>query len=296
MYITVVVMELPFGGEMKTNMSKSAQSTTEQIREQYEIEKELASVLRNADASERQNLYTTLYDEFHRRLPHIQQNRGEQFPELTGKHIEQQYCLVKRFIDGNTSFLEVGPGDCGLSLKVAEQVELVHAIDVSNEVTKDLLLPDNFRLVISDGSDIPVPDGSINLAYSNQLMEHLHPDDANSQLKNMYKALAPDGKYICLTPNKFSGPHDISKYFDNTATGFHLKEYSVADLRAGFKAAGFSKVTLYAGGRGKYIRFPVWAALACETLLGLLPVGLRKPVARFLPVKAVLGINLIGYK
>jgi predicted SAM-dependent methyltransferase len=34
---------------------------------------------------------------------------------------------------------------------------------------------------------------SVDLAYSNQLMEHLHPDDASEQLANVYRALKPGG-------------------------------------------------------------------------------------------------------
>ena len=71
-------------------------------------------------------------------------------------------------------------------------------------------------------------------------MEHLHPDDAVDQLKNIYNALVNGGKYICITPNRLTGPHDISKYFDNVATGFHLKEYTVTELSGLFREVGFS--------------------------------------------------------
>ena len=60
----------------------------------------------------------------------------------------------------------------------------------------------NFELIISDGISIPVPAGSIDFAYSNQLMEHLHPDDAESQLENVFTALRPGGAYLCITPNR----------------------------------------------------------------------------------------------
>jgi len=171
-------------------MSKTTQRTIEQIREQYEIEKELAYILRTANSSERRELYTSLYDEFYRRLPHHTQLRRKQSPELTKKHVDRQFRLLRKFLRNDISFLEVGPGDCSLSLQVAQQVKQVYAIDISNEITKKITLPPNLRLIISDGSSTPVPNQSVDLAYSHQLMEHLHPEDADSQLKNIYNALA----------------------------------------------------------------------------------------------------------
>jgi len=76
-------------------------------------------------------------------------------------------------------------------------------------------------------------------------MEHLHPDDALTQLQNIYQAISEHGIYICVTPNRLSGPHDISKYFSEFSQGFHLKEYTVTELYHLFKAAGFSTVFLY---------------------------------------------------
>jgi len=277
-------------------MSETTQRTIEQIREHYEVEKSLAGILRNAKPAERQKLYTSLYDEFYRRLPHLPQLSRKLSPELTGKRVDQQLKLLGRFLQKNMSFLEVGPGDCGLALEVKRHVRCVYAVDVSYEITKHVSLPADFQLLISDGSSIPVPNKSIDLAYSNQLMEHLHPDDASAQLKNIYQALTDNGVYVCTTPNRLSGPHDISKHFDDIATGFHLNEYTIDELRTSLRKVGFTRTVLYAGGKGIYIRFPLWLAVLCEKVLAGTPVRLRKKVARFLPVKAILGINLVASK
>jgi SAM-dependent methyltransferase len=220
----------------------------------------------------------------------------KQSPQLTQQTVNRKLKFINRFLPQVESFLEVGPGDCALSLKMAEIVKQVYAVDVSEEITKDIVEPNNFQLIISDGSSIPVPSNTIDLAYSNQLMEHLHPNDAYNQLKNIYAALKDSGKYICITPNRFYGPSDISKYFDDVATGFHLKEYTIGELSNLFKEVGFSKAILYAGGEGIYIRFPLQLSLMCEKLLNKLPSKFRKACARFLPMKAILGIKLIGLK
>src|SRR5688572_21898007 len=114
--------------------------------------------------------------------------------------------LLSRFLTPGAVFLEVGAGDCRLTLEVARHVRKAYALDVSQEVNKGLRCPDNFEFVLSNGTNIPVPSGSVTVAYSYQLMEHVHPDDALEQLTNIYRALAPGGVYICITPNRLSGP------------------------------------------------------------------------------------------
>ena len=109
-------------------------------------------------------------------------------------------------------------------------------------------------------------------------------------------SLKPGGKYICITPNRLTGPHDVSKYFEDVATGFHLKEYSLAELRALFAEVGFSELVTYIGGRGVFVRFPTSAIRACESILCSLPYPLRKGVSRVLLVKALLGIIVIAKK
>jgi SAM-dependent methyltransferase len=141
-----------------------------------------------------------------------------------------------------------------------------------------------------------MPVETVDLAYSNQLMEHLHPDDAWEQLRGICDTLKPGGKYVCITPNRLSGPWDISMYYDEAATGFHLKEYTVKELVAIFARAGFKKVFAYAGARGVYLRFPVVLLVLLEKALQQLPLRCRSRIARSLGVRILLGIRLVGVK
>ena len=70
-------------------------------------------------------------------------------------------------------------------------------------------------------------------------MEHLHPDDAATQLCNIFRALKPGGRYLCITPNMVSGPPDISQFFYEEATGLHLREYTYAELVRLMRQVGF---------------------------------------------------------
>jgi hypothetical protein len=107
-------------------------------------------------------------------------------------------------------------------------------------------------------------------------MEHLHSDDAAEQVQGIFKALAPGGKYICITPNRVNGPHDVSCFFDKVATGFHLREYSFRELKDLFLNAGFSKVTGYLGAKGMFVQLPASVLIGIEKMVALLPHGLRR--------------------
>ena len=275
---------------------KPLQRSAEQVREHYEIEKKLAARLKNSTRSERQTLYTELYEELFNRVPHHLQLTQKASPEQQQAAIKDKMNLLQRFLGPETTFLEIGAGDCALSFEVARHAKAVCAIDVSETISGSDEVPDNFALFISDGISIPVPEASVDVAYSNQLMEHLHEDDAVDQLKNIYSALAPQGVYVCLTPNKLNGPHDISRDFDDESTGFHLKEYTLTELVHLFRTIGFSKVRIFLRIKGRFFRFPLRLSLICESLIGRLPVRQQKKWARKDIVRHLIYIRLVGVK
>jgi Methyltransferase domain len=59
---------------------------------------------------------------------------------------------------------------------------------------------ENLEVLITDGIEILVPPGSVTLAYSNQVLEHLHPDDADEHFRSVYAVLGLGGRCVCLTP------------------------------------------------------------------------------------------------
>ena len=275
---------------------KSDKRTEQELQAHYEIEKKLAKRLRTAPSKERRTLYTELYEELYRRVPNHPQLTQKQSLKKQQKAVEKQMLILEKLLDKSKSFLEVGPGDCALAFHVANYVHQVYAVDVSKTITESANTPENFELLISDGCDIPVANNSVDFVYSNQLMEHLHPDDAFDQLKSIFAALAPDGMYLCVTPSRLNGPHDISKYFDTEATGFHLKEYTITELSNLFKIAGFTKLKLYIRTRSNFIKFPVILAILLESLLKLLPHKLQLTVANTQPIKSLMKIHLVGIK
>lgn len=269
--------------------------TSEQLHEHYLIERELADRLRLAPRSQRRGLYCEVYDELFRRVQHHPQLHAANGAPRQ-REVDGLLALMRGSLTSSTVMMEVGVGDCELAIRAAAIVKRVYAIDVSAEITRGVSCPANFSLVLSDGCSIPVPEGSIDVAVSNQLMEHLHPDDAREQLHNIYRSLAPGGVYVCITPNRVYGPNDVSKYFDQVATGFHLVEYNSRDIRRLFASAGFSRIRFYAGARGVFLRVPFWLIGLLEAVLGAFPRGVGKRIAHTGPMRAVLGLRVVAMR
>jgi SAM-dependent methyltransferase len=267
--------------------------TAAQIKEHYEIEKQIAERLRNSTAEERRNLYTEAYDELFRRVPH-HPLLNDYSPAEKRRQIARESASLQPFVDENTIYLEIGPGDCALAFEIARRVKKVYAIDVSSEITKNLAAPENFELILSDGSSVPLAPGSVDVAFSNQLMEHLHPDDSFRQLESVFRALKTGGVYFCITPNRLSGPHDVSRAFDAAATGLHLKEYTVSELDAIFRRVGFAKTKVYTGVSNIFL--PVFPYKIAEKLLDRLPHSIRKLLTFNRIVRFLLGVKLVGTK
>jgi SAM-dependent methyltransferase len=259
------------------------------LRRHYEIEVELADRLRSCAPDARKGLYQAVYNELFRRVPDHPQNARKQDPASQEAATTRQLRLLRNFLRPDSIYLEIGAGDCYLPRQIAREVRHVYAIDVSDVIATGDECPVNFDLVLSDGVAIDVPPATVNVAYSNQLMEHLHPDDADQQLRQIVQALAPGGVYACITPHRFAGPHDISSYFDTEARGFHLKEYTYGELRTLFRRAGFRATYAWTGIKGRYFRLPEFLVLATEAILSVLPHALRRRLTRSLVLRPLVG-------
>lgn len=265
---------------------------SERSKRHYELEKKLAAELRHSSAAVRPALYARVYNELFKEIPELT-HVDEQ---ASRRYARQAFNLVRRFIHPATCFLEIGAGNGELSRLVAARVKHLYALEVSQETIASFAPPANTTIVLAQGVAIPLPSKSVDCVFSTQVLEHIHPDDALTHARQVVEVLKPGGYYICLTPHRFSGPHDVSRAFDEVATGLHLKEYTIADMLALFEAAGFAEPVLYANIRGWYVRWPLAWALALERWLGRLSVRSRRAIARLYPIRAILAITLVVKK
>lgn len=268
----------------------------ERLREHYAVERELADRVRAAATpEERRALFATMYEELFRRVPdHPRLAQRAANTAYRDRNVAWNLAQLAPYLRRGCHFLEIGAGDCALSARVAASAERVHAVDISPQAQAEL--PANVRYVMTDGRAIDVPAGSVDVAFSDQLMEHLHPDDASEQLANVHRALKPGGVYVCITPNKLYGPSDISAFFEDEARGFHLCEYTLRDMREVFARAGFGGMHAYVGARGHFFRVPCALLEAFEWTLERLPVRVRRRLADTQVLKALLGLRVAAIK
>jgi len=86
--------------------------------------------------------------------------------------------------------------------------------------------------------------GSFDAVISDQVLEHLHPDDLPTHLRAARALLRPGGRLAFGTPHAYTGPHDVSRVFDlEVAAGMHLHEYTYDELGRALQEAGFREVS-----------------------------------------------------
>jgi hypothetical protein len=254
----------------------------------YRVEIGLADRLRNSSRPERKHLYSSVYEDLFREVPY--------HPQLVRKsegavaELQPLFETLRPFLNPDTVYAEIGAGDCALTMLVSPHVRKAYAIDVSETVTRGASAP-NLEVVLSDGISIPV---KATLIFSNQLMEHLHPDDARDQLANVFAALDPGGKYFCITPNRMNGPHDVSRGIDEVARGFHLREYTNRELAGLFRSVGFARVQAFVRIRNFQTTLPLGVVIALETVVGCLGWSLGWRVSNLPILRRILGVQLIA--
>lgn len=211
----------------------------EKIKKHYLLEKELADQIRRSDPHNRKqivsNAYRTLYEE----IPwHISRNKSE---SENAREAEFYLSFLRPLLHSNSDVLELGCGSGKMLNALSPLVSSVTGLDVT--VAKSIKsFPPNVRLVESDVASFSLDHQQFDLIYSLHLIEHLHPDEVDGHIRCMYNHLKPGGKIFIVTPHGLTGPHDISKYFDDYPTGFHLKEYMYRDLTGLLRKGGFKKI------------------------------------------------------
>jgi ubiquinone/menaquinone biosynthesis C-methylase UbiE len=277
-----------------------ARRAPDRIVAHYVLEREIADGLRNSSRGEREGgLYQRSYDRLLGELPDHPRKTLHSGPrrERMQKYVERQAQMLARELKPDDVFMELGGGDCRVALLVAQRVAQSIVVDVSDALLPANVETANFRFVKNVGVDIPLPSESVSFIYSNQLMEHLHPEDALAQLREVFRVLKPGGRYLCRTPSRVSGPHDVSMFFSDVAQGMHLKEYSYRELHRVLKDAGFVRMKAWVAPRAyRAFVLPQFAAEFIEACFAAVPRRWHTPVCRSRIARALLGITMMAEK
>lgn len=260
---------------------KTANRTPERLRRHYEVEKALADRLRRTRTrEERAKLYESMYDTLFAAVPDHPRLTAVRDRALIDRVNRSRLAIVGPYLRPETRALDIGAGDCTFSFELARTARSVIAIEISEGSSAIAGAPANFQLALYDGFNLPVAPRTVDLAFSDQLIEHLHIDDAEWHFKMVAEALAPGGRYVFRTPHGFNGPHDISMYFTSgDPEGFHMKEWTYGELQTVLRRSGYGKLTAIWSAKGMAVRLPLRVMVMKEALLRRLPRGVRRKVS-----------------
>jgi SAM-dependent methyltransferase len=271
---------------------EQTERTLEELRQHFEVERELAERYKAANREERIAMAPKLYDELFARVPqHSRVTRREE-PGQRERAIRARLRLLEPFLTPETTFLEFAPGDCTLATTVAERCVKAYGVDISDQRSDHESCPDNFELILYDGFNLDFPAESVDIVFSYQMLEHLHPEDMQHHLAAVYSMLKPGGRYIFSTPHHYSGPHDISAHFSDYPLGFHFKEWTYRELGQEFKTAGFSAWHTYRFGKPRLNACWNALTLTVESLFGLMPRKLQRKTSR----RLFEGVTMVAQK
>ena len=254
----------------------------ESVRHHFEVERAIADRLKSADRSARKQIYSTMYNDLFAQVPDHPRLTRRGDAALTERVNQSKARLLEPFARDDAVFLEFGAGDCRFAFAMAKRFREVHAVDIADQIGSGVQTPDNFKLTVYDGYDLDLPDDSIDVAFSDQLIEHLHPDDTAHHFRLVHRLLKPGGLYLLRTPHRLTGPHDVSGYFSAEALCFHLKEWTFGELAALLEGLGYRWVRTYWFGKGVLLRLPRAVVWALEAAFANSPLRFRRRVLPYL--------------
>ena len=183
--------------------------------------------------------------------------------------------------NGPNEILDVDTGTADFAIEAARKApELkVIGVDISDQRADNDPGPENFDLVVYDGYHLDLPAESVDVAFSYQFLEHLHPDDVDPHFQIVHRLLKPGGVYVFDTPHRFSGPHDISRYFGDGLDCFHFQEWTFREMRRLLTRNGFHSSHPHRGGRIRTSSGFRILHEGLESLVDILPKALRQKLS-----------------
>ena len=106
-------------------------------------------------------------------------------------------------------------------------------------------LPANGEKIITDLKTISA---GFDLIIMDNVIEHFIPDEVDEIIATSRLLLDPQGKILIITPHRFAGPHDVSRYFlplGSAAQGLHLHEYTLSELKSLLAKHDFKNLSGY---------------------------------------------------
>jgi SAM-dependent methyltransferase len=230
--------------------------------EHWKVERALREELLASTPENRDDVFRDVYNRLFQDVPWHEAND----PDPVREEAEEDlfFDLFSSLVDPRDTLLDLGCGDGSLVRRFSGAVRRCIGIDASDAMIRfcEENAPPNAEFLCASIIDVPVPEGTVDIAMSRQVVEHLHPDDMPAHLAAVLRCLRPGGRFLIETPSRLTGPWDVSRKFSETPTGFHLREYTNGELAGMLRDAGFRRVTSPAVPSRLQARLGRWSAHA----------------------------------
>jgi len=224
---------------------KEATLTEEMILAHWTLEQRLTQELLESTPENRWETFERCYSTLYKELEWL--NRLTGGTDTTSP--AERYCHWAELIGAPPKLIyEVGSGKAAMIGYLAQLGHQCTATEITRERgAMHAVEHPNLRWTQTDGvhlEDFESP-GTYDFILSDNVIEHMHPDDLILHLEGASEILKPGGQYLMAVPHRWFGPWDISKVFKyEIASGMHLKEYTHRELRQAVLRAGFHEVAL----------------------------------------------------
>jgi SAM-dependent methyltransferase len=260
--------------------------TIGQVRFHLELERSLTAELLTSTPENRWETFQRCYDRLYTSLPWLSSTGTEPDVEVWARVLGSPPQRI----------YEVGSGAGHLAAALAASGFDVTATDISDERGGERASGEALRWSVTDGVNLErfVDADPFDAVISDQVIEHLHPDDLVRHFEGAKAILRLGGRYIFRTPHAYTGPHDVSRIFGlDDPVGMHLREYTNREINVALRQAGFATMHGVIAVPQKVSTWGLPAAVASKALMtylvaieaalsALRPPRRRRAVVRYL--------------
>lgn len=217
--------------------------TEKMVYGHLDLEIKLAEKLRRSPRNKRWDIAKRCYTDFYTQLSWL--------PKYAGTSLKipieiKENAIINIIGKSPKNIYEIGSGSGELLFFLAESGHQCRGCDLyEKRGLQEKFTHPHFTRSISDGVHLDrfEPTDMYDIVISNNVFEHLHPDDAMDHIKSVHRILKNEGQYILKTPHQFYGPHGIEKIFGfDKSIGFHLKEYTFTEIFRMARKTGYQSI------------------------------------------------------
>lgn len=222
--------------------SKEIGLSTEVLEEAFKLENHYHKLLVDEkDATKRE----ALYDEFYSNLLQFYGRTAKEDDSLEKRIAtkDPQVTLFEKELTGK-SIIDFGCGEGYFLMNIQKKIPYKKLTGVDVFIPDTLLDHPHIQFIASGIINFQTEE-KFELAFSDNVIEHLSPLDLMDHLRSVYESLVPGGKFILVMPNRLFGPMDVTRILDNSssgrikAQGGHLNESTYHEMVSALTKTGF---------------------------------------------------------